>query len=72
MGGWSTPSSGRSTPRETPDTHCIGRWVGSRAGLDWCAKSLPQTGFNRQTVKPVSSPYNDYDIPAHRLLCVRK
>ena len=24
-----------------PDTHCIGGWVGPRAGLDGCRKSRP-------------------------------
>jgi len=28
-------------PREKPGTHCIGGWVGLRAGLDWCGKSRP-------------------------------
>ena len=28
-------------PRERPDTHCIGGWVGPRAGLDRCGKSRP-------------------------------
>ena len=23
-------------PRERPDTHCIGGWVGPRSGLDGC------------------------------------
>ena len=26
---------------ERPGTHCIGGWVGPRAGLDWCGKSRP-------------------------------
>jgi hypothetical protein len=26
-------------PRERPGTHCIGGWVGPRAGLDRCGKS---------------------------------
>jgi hypothetical protein len=25
--------------RKTPGTHCIGSWVGPRAGLDGCGKS---------------------------------
>jgi hypothetical protein len=30
-------------PRERPGTHCIGGWVGPRAGLDGCGKSrLPR------------------------------
>ena len=31
-------------PRERPGTHCIGGWVGVRAGLDGCGKSRPQRG----------------------------
>ena len=39
-GGWSTPRTGRY-PRERPGTHCIGGWVGTRAGLDGCRKPRP-------------------------------
>ena len=28
-------------PRERPDTHCVGCWVGPRAGLNGCGKSRP-------------------------------
>jgi len=28
-------------PRERPGTHCIGGWVGPRAGLDGCGKTRP-------------------------------
>jgi len=28
-------------PWESPGTHCIGGWVGPRAGLDGCGKSHP-------------------------------
>jgi len=28
-------------PRESPDTHCKGGWVGPRAGLEGCGKSHP-------------------------------
>jgi hypothetical protein len=28
-------------PRERPDTHCIGGWLGIRAGLDRCRNSHP-------------------------------
>ena len=31
-------------PPERPGTHCIGGWVGSRAGLEGCGKS-PPTGI---------------------------
>ena len=45
-------------PRERPGTHCIGGWVGPRAGLDGCGKSRPQ---------PVASRYTDWAIPAPTL-----
>ena len=32
-------------PRERPGTHCIGGWVGPRAGLDGCGKSRPPPGI---------------------------
>jgi hypothetical protein len=35
-GGWSTQCPGRFTPRERTGTHCIGGWVGPRAGLVGC------------------------------------
>ena len=28
-------------PGKRPGTHCIGGWVGPRAGLDECGKSRP-------------------------------
>ena len=58
-GGWSTPRSGRFTPVERPGTHCIGGWVGLRAGLDGCGKSRPLLGFDPRTVQPVASRYTD-------------
>ena len=51
-------------PRERPGTHCIGGWVGSRAGLGGCGKSPPPPGFDPQTVQPVDSRYTDWAIPA--------
>jgi hypothetical protein len=38
-GEWSTPRPGRFAPDLEPGTHCVGSWVGSRAGLDGCGKS---------------------------------
>ena len=52
-------------PRERPGTHCIGGWLGPRAGLDRCGKSRPLPGFDPRTVQPVASRYTDWDIPAH-------
>jgi len=51
-------------PEERPCTHCIGGWVGPRAGMDGCGKSRPQPGFEPQTVQPVASRYTDWAIPA--------
>jgi len=46
-------------PLERPDTHCIGGWVGPRAGLDGCGKSRPPSGFDPRTLQPVTSRYTD-------------
>jgi len=35
-GGWSMPRPGHFPHRERPGTHCIGGWVGRRAGLEGC------------------------------------
>jgi len=50
-------------PREIPGTHCIGDWVGHRAGLDRCGKSRPPPGFDPRTVQPV----HEYVIPVHAM-----
>ena len=42
-----------------PGTHCIGAWVGPRAGLEGCRKSRPTTGFDPRTVQPLASRYSD-------------
>jgi len=39
-------------PRERPGTHCRGGWVGLRACLDRCGKSLP----HRNSIPGPSSP----------------
>ena len=39
-------------PRERPGTHCIGIWLGPRAGLDGCGKSCP----HRDSIPGPSSP----------------
>jgi hypothetical protein len=46
-------------PRKRPNAHCIGGWVGPRAGLDGCGKSRPQPGFDPRTFQPVASRYTD-------------
>jgi hypothetical protein len=40
--GWVVNATSQQLyPREKPGTHCIGVWVGPRAGLDGCGKSRP-------------------------------
>jgi hypothetical protein len=39
-------------PRERPNTHCIGEWMGPRAGLDGCGKSRP----HQDSIPGPSSP----------------
>jgi hypothetical protein len=57
-----------SSGKEPPSTHCIGGWVGSRAGLDVMKKrkflTLPGFELSPLVVKPVASCYTDYAIPA--------
>jgi hypothetical protein len=43
-------------------------WVGPRAGMDGCGKSLPPPRFDRRTVQPVASRHTDYAIPAQLAL----
>jgi len=40
-------------PRKRPGTHCTGSWVGVRAGLNRCGKSLP----HRDSIPGPSSPW---------------
>jgi len=55
-------------PRERLGTHCIGGWVGLRAGLDRWVKSRPpsthQPGFDPRAVQPVASHYTDWVMKA--------
>jgi hypothetical protein len=46
-------------------THCIGGWVGPRAGLNGCGKSRHHRGSSPLPVQPVASRYTDCAIPAH-------
>ena len=46
-------------PRERPGTHCIGGWVGPRAGLGRCEKSRPY----RDSIPRPPSRYTDYPGP---------
>ena len=45
-------------PRKTR-YHCIGDWVGPRAGLDGCGKFSHPPGFDPRTVQTVASRYTD-------------
>jgi hypothetical protein len=54
-------------PRENPSTHCIGVWVGPRAGLNGCGKSRHLPGFDPRTFQPVASCYNDWAISAQKI-----
>jgi hypothetical protein len=47
----STPRPGRFTPGIEPGTHCTGRWVGPRVGLNGCGKSR-----HRDSISGPSSP----------------
>ena len=65
--GWLVNAAPRPLyPRESPGTHCIAEWVGSRSGLDGCGKSRPPPGFDLRTVQPVESRYTDWAIAAHK------
>ena len=51
-GEGSASRPGRTLPPGRPGTHCIGGWVGLRAGLDRCGKSRP----HRDSIPGPSSP----------------
>jgi hypothetical protein len=49
-------------PGKNPGMHCIGGWVGPRAGLDGCEKSrppFPPPGFYPRSIQPVACRYTD-------------
>jgi hypothetical protein len=58
--GWVVNATTRPLyPRERPGTHCIGGWVGPRAGLDERGRSRPRSGLDLRTVQPVESSHTD-------------
>ena len=58
--GWVVNATPRPLyPQERTGTHCIGGWVGSRAGLDGREKSRSPPGFDSRTVQLVASRYAD-------------
>jgi hypothetical protein len=58
------------TPGKNPSTHCLGGWVGSRAGLDGCRKSHTM-GIHPPTVQSVSSRFADWAIAVNAMLILR-
>jgi hypothetical protein len=54
--------------QEWPVAHCIGSWVGPKAGLDGCGKSWPHQNFDSRTVQTVASRYTNWTIPVHSFL----
>ena len=55
--GWMVNATPRPLyPQERPGTHCIGGWVGLRAGLDGCGKSRPTTGIRSSSPQRVAIP----------------
>ena len=44
--------------REGPVAHCIGGWVGPRAGLEG-AENLAPSGIRSHDLQPVASRYTD-------------
>jgi hypothetical protein len=52
-------------PLERPGTHCIGGWVGLRAGLEGCEKSLPDQDSmaGPSSLKQVAIPTELYRPP---------
>jgi hypothetical protein len=63
--GWVVNDTPRPLyPRERLVIHCIGGWVGLKAGLDGCGKSRPPPEFDPRTVQLVASRYTDCAIRA--------
>jgi len=54
-------------PRERLGTHCIGDWVGPRAGLEGCEQSCPYRDSIPAPSRP-SKVATGWLIPAHYLL----
>ena len=63
--GWVVNATPRPLyPRGRPGNHCIGGWVGPKAGLDGCGKSRPPSGFDLWTVQPVAQSLYRLIYPA--------
>ena len=46
-------------PGKRHGAHCVGVWVGARAGLDGDGKNSPAPGLDPRTVQPVASHHTD-------------
>ena len=55
-------------PRGRPGTHCIGGWVGPRAGLERRGKSRPPTRFRSQDRPARSQSLYQLSYPANHVL----
>ena len=62
-GGWSTPLSGRFTPRKDP-VLIIGEVGWTSVPVLMGQKISPPLGFDSRTVQPVASRYTDWAVPA--------
>ena len=61
--GWMVNATPRPLyHREKRGTHCIGGWVGPRAGLDGCGKPHCPPGFDSRTAQSVASRCTDWAI----------
>jgi len=53
-------------PRERPGAHCVGGWVGPRAGLNGCEKSRP----HRHSIPGPSSPQVSSTVGNRSCVCI--
>jgi hypothetical protein len=68
-GGWSTPRPGHFiSGKETRHT-LYRRLGGPQSQSEQVHKMSPTSGIDPRIVQPVASRYNDWDVPAHCLLC---
>ena len=59
-------------PGKRPGTHCIGGWVGPRAGLDECGKSRPEDSIPGRPVRSESLYRLSYRGPPSVLVVVER
>jgi len=48
--------------RNRPSEHCVGGWVGFRAGLDGCRKYPVPSGFDHRIVQPAAISCTDWPL----------